>query len=263
MNKEALQAAAGDNFVEHSGWAARRTWGMRVASTDDLTIVDSGQPNDAFNVVCRARVAPDKLSSRIELVKAYYAKEKQPFTWWIGPADTPAGLAEALTDAGFVEDERLVLMEYDPSGFQAADTLPDDYQVMHARGAEHIVNYSRTLGRLFEPPDVTFPRYYQAVTPALYKPECPVRLYVGYLDNEAVATAELTVTGKVGGLYNVATIPSVRKRGLSRALIGQALLDARELGLERVILQTGDAEPFFAKLGFKPFGEWVSYQLRG
>ena len=79
--------------------------------------------------------------------------------------------------------------------------------------------------------------------------------YVGALDGTPAAVTLLLVTGKVGGIYAVATLPDFRRRGLSRALLLRAIGEARAAGCERISLQVyagSDAERLYLGLGFVP-----------
>lgn len=64
-------------------------------------------------------------------------------------------------------------------------------------------------------------------------------------------TAGLEMYGDVALLRSVAVVESFRGRGFGRRLVREALDEARRQGVRQVALLTGDAAPFFARLGFQ------------
>jgi hypothetical protein len=50
LDARRLAGAADANFRVHAAFAAERTAGMRVVPVPGLTLVDSGQPCDTFNL---------------------------------------------------------------------------------------------------------------------------------------------------------------------------------------------------------------------
>ncbi len=87
-------------------------------------------------------------------------------------------------------------------------------------------------------------------------------LYVGYLDGEPVATAELTVSGGVAGLYNISTLEVHRHKGIGSALTLRPRLDAMVKGFKMGILQAAaDGLGVYTRLGFRAAGRFTEYQL--
>jgi GNAT superfamily N-acetyltransferase len=77
--------------------------------------------------------------------------------------------------------------------------------------------------------------------------------YVGYVDGEPVATAATVNAAGAIGVYNVATLPSHRRRGHGEAVMRYALEKARqETGCERTILQaTEHGLPLYLSMGYR------------
>ena len=69
--------------------------------------------------------------------------------------------------------------------------------------------------------------------------------------------AEIREVVQIGGVY---TPPKARGRGYARAVVAGALLDARDEGVERAILFTGDdnapAVAAYQAIGFRPIGDY-------
>jgi ribosomal protein S18 acetylase RimI-like enzyme len=99
--------------------------------------------------------------------------------------------------------------------------------------------------RLYEPPMADLFR------PIATRPVSPVRLFLARLDGRAVATALGAVSGETVGIYNVATLPEARGRGIGGAVTLAAILDARDRGVRLAVLESsGMGLPVYQRLGF-------------
>ncbi len=79
-----------------------------------------------------------------------------------------------------------------------------------------------------------------------------VRLFAGIVGNAVVATSMLVVTGRIAGVYWVATREDQRRRGYGEALTWAAVFAAtREFGCRTACLHASKAGfPVYARMGF-------------
>ena len=135
-------------------------------------------------------------------------------------------------------------------------------QIERATTPKHIRDFGNTLSALMTPSDEPVIRFYEAAAPVLLAADAPMWLYVGYLDGEPVATAELTVSGGVAGLYNISTLEVHRHKGIGSALTFRPLLDARAKGFKVGILQAAaDGLGVYTRLGFQATGHFTEYRV--
>ena len=85
--------------------------------------------------------------------------------------------------------------------------------------------------------------------------------YVGYHDEEPVATAAVIAGGGALGVYNVATVPSRQRRGFGETVMRTALADASQrTGIERFILQSTPAGyKLYERMGFRTVTQIAVY----
>jgi len=253
-------AAAEANLVTHIRWVQERVEGMRVDDGPDLLTVDSGLPSDTFNFAARARLDPGRMESRIAEVRDRFRAAGRPFSWWVGAADRPLQLGEALRRAGFEAAESEVAMAADLASL-VEPRLPARLRIERARTPAQLDDFAAVLAANWSPPDPSVARFYAAAAPHLLAADAPLRLYVGYEDGVPVASAELTVGGGVVGLYNIATVERCRGRGIGSAITAHPLLEARTQGHRTGVLQaSADGLNVYARLGFRPTGHYTEYK---
>lgn len=84
--------------------------------------------------------------------------------------------------------------------------------------------------------------------------------YLALLDDKPVATASLLLGAGVAGIYNVAIIPEVRRRGAGTTVTLAALQDACAFGYRIGILHALKmGAPMYHQLGFKEYCQIDNY----
>jgi hypothetical protein len=237
---------------------------MKVFADDELVVVDSGFATDTFNIVCRARLSPEAAALRIRSVLHHFRSNRRPFTWWVGPADRPLGLGSILLEHGFAaagtEPGMAADLEALPS-LSSVNVSPGGLRIERARTEAQVRQFAETLAALADPPDPIVLRFYECAAPVLLRPDSPLWLYVGYLGDEPVATAELTVGGGIVGLYTVSTRAARRGKGIGTAMTVRPLLDAPEAGGGTAVVQASTGGfTIYARLGFEVTGSFTEYQ---
>ena len=221
LGTPAVTEAADENFVVHATWTLDRLPGAMARIDRDLVIADSGLTCDTFNFICRARLDTRGARQRAVEAIAHFAGVARRFSWWVGPADRLATLGSVLEDAGLERAETELAMAADLRTIGSDEGSPPglDIRLVSTRAA------LQDLGRLsagnWSPPDENVIRFYELAEGALLSRDSPQRFYVGYVDDEPVATAEVTLGGGVAGLFNISTIERFRRRGFGSAMTRQ------------------------------------------
>ncbi|MEO8457074.1 MAG: GNAT family N-acetyltransferase [Chloroflexota bacterium] len=89
-----------------------------------------------------------------------------------------------------------------------------------------------------------------------------VRGYLGYVDGRPVATSALVASEGVAGVYNVATLPDYRSRGLGEAMTWHAIREGLASGCVIGSLQASAmGQSVYARMGFRNIAPYETYMF--
>lgn len=187
-----------------------------------------------------------------ELAGIYHASGVLAWTVWVPSRDSET--AHLLERAGHSLDASPRLM-----GVELADIDLGEHSMAGigwtAEGASHDVSRINDLAYGLKPG--TFAAGCGVMDPDQF------RLYVADHGGEPAASVVTSDFGDDVGIWAVATLPEARGRGLSTALMRQALADARERGLATSTLQASAlGRPVYAKVGYGDFGHFEMWERR-
>lgn len=227
------------------GYPAARNFGAFWVLTPDL-------PSHRFNHVAMVSVsdhlAEDVAGTAASYFQFYGIAEASVV---ISPATRPAALAALLTRRGCRRVAVPVMMH---RGAAHVPSPPGGVAVSGASLRERDV-FTAILSSVFfpsgrRPSKGMLDRWWQGAR------ELGVRNYVAHLNGTVVGIGTLFCRGGMAGIYNMATLPAYRRRGVARAVIARLLADAYELGCDRVgLTPTEMGRPLYEHVGFD-----VAYQ---
>lgn len=260
-----MAAAIEANIVETSSLFGRVPGTELHHEDPDLRFyVTAGVPSPLFNHVYLTRLPQEEPDARIEAACRHYAARRLPFMWSVGPFSRPPDLGSRLRSHGLVRAERLGGMAADLRALDGGIPPPSGLTIERVVDAEVLGEYVGVAGAGFGMPGFVTGALFEACSVLGLAEENPFGHYVGRLGGKVVATASLSLAAGVAGIFNVATLPGARRRGIGTALTLAALRDARERGCRIGILQSSAmAVGVYRRLGFEQHSTYLVYAGTG
>jgi GNAT superfamily N-acetyltransferase len=261
MEDEAAAAALDANFAELIRWYASRPGG-EVVEGGDVTTCSTGLPFRSINgaVANHLDLDPAVADRRIAEVGTWFEARGVQWRWLVGPTSRPVDLGERLLRAGYelVSDSpgmALDLATFEP---QAPPAGVEIVTVDDLAGLEVWEELQRRALAL----DDTRARAWRDAHDRALSTDVPLRDWIALLDGVPVAAAALFVAADVAGIYNVATVPEARGRGIGRAVTTAALVAAVARGQRTAVLGSSEmGYPVYRRLGFRDVSRLRSYAL--
>lgn len=177
-------------------------------------------------------------------------------SWWLPSGGARAAIETRLADRGFHAedgpDTPAMWVETDRLGRGA---LPAGLAIEAVLSPAGLDEVARLTVAGFGLPAVLEPAMGGLFRRIGTRPASPIQAFVARLDGRPVATALGVVSGAAVGIYNVATIPEARGRGIGRAVTLAALIDGRERGARVGVLESSPMGlPVYRRIGLRVAG---------
>jgi ribosomal protein S18 acetylase RimI-like enzyme len=240
LNLRAMQAAFS---------AFARSSGAQLLELDGViaTVNPAVRERSVFNSV--VYLDPDALSGARERLAAAYADAGCAWTVWVPESDVRT--AEMLERAGHVLDAQPRAMGIELAGVTEPDLSALDWT---AEGDPAQMAALNDAAYGYEPG--TWARGTGSETEGM-------RVYLARVDGKPAATVGARDAGGDCSIWNVATAEWARGRGLSTALMRQAIFDAARRGCATSTLQaTKPGAPVYRRCGYGDFGALGMWESR-
>lgn len=230
------------NLLEFLGAiAAQPNFGNDVH--DDVVSYHSPVAFPLFNGIVGARFAPDRARERAREVLRPYLERGRPFLWWTTPSTTSPELEEALGEAG-LQREDVPGMYADLAGPVPAPAPPGEITVV---GRAQLRAFCDVMVAGYEMPAELASEFHVGFAGF---DERLVNV-IASVDGRPAACGTVWLTGQTAGIYDVATLPEARGRGLGHAVTAALMEIGRERGATHAILHATEmGRPVYERLGF-------------
>ncbi|QBD76618.1 N-acetyltransferase [Ktedonosporobacter rubrisoli] len=220
----------------------------------------TGSEIDSFNGVLQTQLEPDSLSSAIERICSYFQWRRLPFLWFVGPSSRPAKLGQSLETHGFIHAETEPIMAIDLLKMNEDIPVSSRLHVQRVATNEQLLQWLRVCFS-----DCSEEIIQQCL--ALYSGlpldlQCPMRLYLGTIDGEPVATSQLFLGLEAVSLGRISTLPQHRGQGIGAAMTLTALREALACGYHMALLAASSLGlPLYQRIGFQECGIFSVYYM--
>lgn len=248
------QQALGPLLANHRAYW--HGWGTEDAADGGVSLYRSGLDSAALNgVTGNAVPVPEAIAV------ARRRLDGVPWFWAVSEASRP-GTAEQLLDAGATLRMTTPVMALEPARFRPARPPRVALDVeRHRPGhlADRVEAYAAAMGI-----GSLDPARLVRVEEARRYPGNGLVRFDARIDGVVRGTAELLLTGSVGGVYLVATEEGFRGLGIASVLTAAAVEHALQAGAGAITLQaSAQGVPVYRRLGFETVTELRSFSLPG
>jgi len=260
MDRSTILKAFETNLWDRASFLAKARKDAEVQDNPDLLLVDSGLPSRSLNTIGRSTLHPRFALDRIEAAAKRFRAKSSRFTWILGPLSGHGAMEPALKDLGLTcpEEEWIMAMPLDTSNVPG--NLPSGFDIKRVATTAAVEHFAEVLSNSTTPPDEDIKTFFADTKEAVIAPASPLRLYVGYVNNEPVAVLEAFNAHGIINFYAMATLTSTRGKGYAGALLISALKEAKKAGLRLAGLQTPESgRALYERIGFKPVGRIAAY----
>lgn len=232
-----------------------RGLGAHVHKEPEVLWFLSRLPFHLANGIVQTHLPESGVEERLKQLALYHV----PVTWLVGPSTLPASLGPCLEHQGWVREDAPG-MALDLRSLDEFPPFLSQLTISRVSDVEHLNIWLRVMTVGSEIPEEGL-RLLLDVVASRGMPEDPtIHYYLGMLDDRPVATSLLFCGAGVAGIYNVATLPEVRRQGIGRALTVAPLLYARTLGYRIGVLQASPlGHNLYRRLGFREYCTFHAY----
>lgn len=211
----------------------------------------TGIPHPWFNGVHATHSPAGEGQQAVQQALNFFDARNVPaFTWWNDPALPADSWDVLLRGAGFSYEAITPGMAMDLRNLQSHTPALDHVTIQHVTDLDLLKTWVAVFAQGYPIPEEWSDSLFTLL--ASMGLEQPARHSIGYLDGRPVATTTLFLGAGVAGIYNVATLPEARGRGLGTAMTLNPLLEARQMGYRIGILQSSEmGYRVYERLGFR------------
>ncbi|GHO45266.1 GNAT family N-acetyltransferase [Ktedonospora formicarum] len=194
-----------------------------------------------FNKVVYTPFTPDTPKDRIDATLTQIAATSDgAMSWDVGPSIRSASLEDSLHTNGWFRVGEVRSMVLDLQHLAAHMEHPAGLTIRVADNEKTFKHHIDAMIAGFEFPE-PFAHHLSNINYGdKFLNDPVVRYYIGYVDEKPVTISVLLLHAGIAGIYNVATIPQMRRQGFGAAMTLTALQEARDLGYHIAVLQASE-----------------------
>lgn len=217
-----------------------------------------------FNKVVRTPFTTDTPKSIIDTTLTWIAATSDgTMSWDVGPSIRSNNLEDCLRKNGWSKVGEVRSMALDLRNLEECVERPAGLTIKTVDDEKTFKQHVDTMIVGFEFPEPIAHHLSTIDYGNTLLNDPVVRYYVGYIDEQPVTISLLLLHEGIAGIYNVATIPQMRRQGFGAAMTLTALHEARDLGYHVAVLQASKmGAPLYCQMGFQDHFMFDSYHFQ-
>ena len=254
-----LAALEHDNLIRADMLAAGQVPGAVVRRSDGLAVFATGLPLRLFNQIVIDDERPLATGAiDVAVTELRTRGDRFALNLRIGLDDEHVATAQRLglqplSEAPWFPGMALHPLSVDESTHGQAPREIDIHPVIDAGG---VADHRAAAASGFDKPV----DWIEAVITVDLAGDPDTTVYCGYVDGEPVVAGMGIRSGRVIGVYNIATVATARGRGYGVAMTRRIIDDGAALGCDTATLQASDmGRPIYERLGFRTVVEYAGY----
>lgn len=249
----------------HEGWISfAHVLGATVYDEPHMLWFYSGLPFHLTNGIVNARFPEEHLEEILDERLRQLAVKQVPMAWLIGPSTRPTDLGSRLQSHSWVLGDEAPGMAIELQNLDESLSSPPSLTIHRIHDAQRLRAWLQVMTVGSDIPEEGLTLLLEHVSRHGFTDDPSIHFYLGLLENEPVATSLLYLGGGVAGIYNVTTLPEMRRQGIGSALTLAPLLQARTLGYHIGILQSSPMGlHLYQSLGFREYCTFKAYFWEG
>lgn len=224
---------------------------------EDCAILSSDVEDDGFNYILKTKFSNENIQEKIEKVKEFYRAKKVPYSWWVGPQDTPSNLKEVLINYGFLPKE------YDYGMYLPLEKYTSKKKQTLAIKRVETTKDLETFFHIYEQISGSREAYdtiFSKIPASSYASPAPYSFYLGYNDQKPVVSGVSVISDQSIGIYYIMTIPEERRKGWATQMMEFILQKALDEKMQFAFLQAStQGRHVYSQMGFIDCGLYQEF----
>jgi ribosomal protein S18 acetylase RimI-like enzyme len=248
MKTETLTAAVENNHFAYL--ASFRKWPkVQVFDEPELLYLRSKIPFPVFNAHVRLRATHEEARKRIAAAARYAKEAGVPVAWYTGPQTKPTATGELLEKAGFT------IRDIAPGMAIAMAELrplkPHGFEIRQVETDADFAGWRAVFEAGFRVAPEVAAAFVEAYRVIGFAGASPTHHFTASIGGKVAGCATVFMGAGAAGIYNIATLPEHRGRGIGSALTLRALHYGHAKGFRVGVLQaSSEGLPMYRSLGF-------------
>ena len=225
-----------DNLIEF--WrqclAIDPNYHLQEKGNIQYTVTDINDP--LFNAVLSSQLSNDDINIAVDNILTEFAAKKLSFCWWVDTlADSPL-LETQLERHKFSLFGSVSGMMLETPKENLAITETNEFEIKQVNTPDELEDWVKPIQDSFHMSDPSTQKYYRLFQKLSGSPNSPIH-FIATVNNKVVTSSTLFLGDKTAGIYNCATVPDFRGKGILSALTKTMINYAKSLDYKHLTLQ--------------------------